>query len=208
MVNSANERRVSAPSAPFVGLTLQGEFDQPIDEFRQGDSTCFPKHRVHADRGEPGQGIDLVQVHAIASTFDEEIDARHSGKIERLERGNRQFLKVSKQLLVEPGGNDQLGSIVDVLGVEIVELPGGLYFTGDRDDRIVVSENGELDFGFTKDGKPSLLPMWSATPWGSRLNSFRNTWSHGSCGKPAWVRMVFVTALSIETAEPSTPEPT
>ena len=34
MDNPANERRILSSGAPFVGLPLQREFDQSIDEFR------------------------------------------------------------------------------------------------------------------------------------------------------------------------------
>src|SRR3990172_7212463 len=61
------------------GGSLQGERDQTIDECVDGDSTCLPEFRVHADGSEAGNGIDLVHTQLAVRACQKEIDASNGG---------------------------------------------------------------------------------------------------------------------------------
>ncbi len=43
----------------------------------------LPQLRIHADRGEPGDGVELVDVEGAGAALEEEVDARHAAALER-----------------------------------------------------------------------------------------------------------------------------
>ena len=56
-----------------------------------GSAAGRPHLRVHADRREAGDGVQLVDVqHRRLSPRQQEVDARHAGAVDRLERRDRQ----------------------------------------------------------------------------------------------------------------------
>ena len=60
---------------------------------RKGMPAGFPEFRVHADRGEAGDGVDLVEEEFSAGAFlEEEVDAGHAAQFERAKGLDREFL--------------------------------------------------------------------------------------------------------------------
>src|SRR5262245_56177138 len=53
------------------GVALEPERDEAREEIRVGEPARLPELRVHADRGEAGDGVDLVQQHAARAALDE-----------------------------------------------------------------------------------------------------------------------------------------
>src|SRR5271167_2908106 len=69
-------RLVAVGGSGFVGVALQGELDEPRDQVPVTHSGCLPQLGVHADAGEAGQRVHLVDVYAaLAVWLHEEIDA-------------------------------------------------------------------------------------------------------------------------------------
>src|SRR6187401_2136301 len=59
----------------LVGVTLDGERDEAIDQRGIRETACGPHLRVHADRREAGNGVYHVEVERAAVAREEEIDA-------------------------------------------------------------------------------------------------------------------------------------
>src|SRR5579863_3872711 len=68
-----------------LAMVLERQLDQPVDQLRQSHSTRFPHLRVHADRGEPGNRVDLVDENLTQVRPREKIHPRHPAQSQRLE---------------------------------------------------------------------------------------------------------------------------
>ena len=66
-------------------VPLDRKLDQPRDQVPVTDPRCLPEHRIHADRRESRNRIDLVEVDDSRSPVEQEVGARHPGQIERSE---------------------------------------------------------------------------------------------------------------------------
>ena len=114
-------------------MAFDGEVQEPVQEFRERHAAGFPQLRVHADLGEAGDGVDLVdqQVGLFlrrGGRAKKKVDARHPFHLQHFAHPARQ---VARPLLFGGGqrrGDQQLGAIgIEVLGgvaVEFVCLPG------------------------------------------------------------------------------------
>ena len=67
-------------------MPFDRERDQSVDERRVIDAAGRPHLRVHADRGEPGDGVHFVDEDLVVGARDEEVDARHACAVDRPER--------------------------------------------------------------------------------------------------------------------------
>src|SRR5215211_2925406 len=124
--------------------TLQRQADQAIHQLVQRHAAPLPETRVHADRCEPGDGIHLVDIDLVAAPVHEEIDPRHAGQIEGAKCGNGHLLDLGHRAPVDRRRNQQLGVVIDVLGVVVVELVAGNDLADDRGNRLVVAEHRDL----------------------------------------------------------------
>jgi len=66
----------AAGSAAF-----DGQVDEAADQFLDGHARGFPHLGIHGDRGEAGDGVDLVDVEIAVIFVEEEIHARHAGQL-------------------------------------------------------------------------------------------------------------------------------
>src|SRR5713226_1762114 len=66
------------PRRLFQSVPLQRELDQPVDQLRKWQPAMFPHFRIHADRREAWNCIDLVDVDAAGRFFQQKVHARHS----------------------------------------------------------------------------------------------------------------------------------
>src|SRR5215217_3860287 len=123
---------------------LQRQSDQAVHQLVQRHAAPLPETRVHADGGEAGDGIHLIDVDMVAVAVHEEIAARHAGQIERARRGDRYFLYLGQRAPVDWRRDKKLRVFVDVLGVVVVELIAGNDLADDRGDRLVVAEHRNL----------------------------------------------------------------
>ena len=80
---SRSERARAQPL--LVGVALERERDQPIDQRRIGHAARLPHLRVHADGGEAGDGVDLV--HAAARRWSATAGSRRAPCRRRRWRG-------------------------------------------------------------------------------------------------------------------------
>src|SRR5712691_6318167 len=69
---------------------LEPQLDQPLDQARVLDLCRLPQLRVHRDRGEAGDGVDLVDEEAVGAALEEEIDACEARGADRPERRDGQ----------------------------------------------------------------------------------------------------------------------
>src|SRR5690606_35539682 len=90
----------------------------------------FPQPRVHGDRGESGQRIDLIEHRALLR--QEEVDACEPRALGDLEREPRGIAYGCELLVGHSGGQLQLDAgRPEVLRLEVVELPPGEHDLAD-----------------------------------------------------------------------------
>src|SRR5262245_42105875 len=128
-------------------MALKGQFDQTIDQVAILDPAHLPELRIHADRSEARQGINLIENDSRCRAFQEEIDSRQSRPVYRLKSPYRQLLNLARQIRRQFRRNHQSSTaVIDVLGLVIVEL-GSLSDDLSRQTghRFVVTEHADLD---------------------------------------------------------------
>src|SRR5256885_5390803 len=83
----------------LLGVAFDRKRDEAIEQLRIGDAACGPHLRVHADRGEAGDGVQLVEVQRSGAVVGKKkVDARHARAVERFECRHREqsyFLRES-----------------------------------------------------------------------------------------------------------------
>src|SRR5260221_4732824 len=119
-------RRTYLLSRESGGLLLRVPFerklDESVDQLRHGQPAVLPHLRVHADGGESGNGIDLVDVEAAGRRFEQEVDARHTAALHGEIAFHRQSTEIVGLLGRDAGGQLDLGLVQQVLVFVIVEL--------------------------------------------------------------------------------------
>ena len=128
-----------------VVVSLEGQLDQTIEELRVRESRRFPEFRVHRDARETGQAVQLVHVDLVGLLVDEEVDARHALCVEGLVGELGRFPDRFREIGIERCGDDQLGRIVSIFGVVVVERLGRANLADDAGFRMVVAEDRDLD---------------------------------------------------------------
>src|SRR6185369_10706950 len=108
----------------LIRVTLEAEIDETADQFRVGQTSRGPEFGVHADGGESGHGIDLVQINFAVLGVHEEVHASEARTINRFEGSDGQLANLPGLRFAELGGNEQLGAFVEVLGVVVVKFLG------------------------------------------------------------------------------------
>ena len=58
-----------------LGVAFQCQLDEAVDEFAVADAAGLPQFGVHADGGEAGKGVDLVEVEALGAALESAVDA-------------------------------------------------------------------------------------------------------------------------------------
>src|SRR5215469_2607881 len=69
--------------ARFLVVHFESQIDQFADQFAEGNSARFPQFWIHADRGEAGDGVRLVQIQLTPFFFEKEVDTSHTGELQR-----------------------------------------------------------------------------------------------------------------------------
>ena len=122
LIRSASDRARRVATTPFV--SFEGESDQLVDQLAVVQTRRRPQHRVHGDRREPRDGVDLVD-QQVAVAGQEQVDAGHALGTQRpvdLEgEGPGRFAGGVGQF----GGDDRAGDAGGVLVVEVVEVGAG-----------------------------------------------------------------------------------
>ena len=85
-------------SSAAAVVALEGEAHQLVDELGVGEAAGLPQLRVHRDRGEAGDGVDLVDQHAAPVGLVEEVDAGHAVAPQRREGGDGESLQLGDDL--------------------------------------------------------------------------------------------------------------
>ena len=110
-----------------------------------GSAARLPELRVHRDRGEAGQRVDLVDEDAVRAALEEEVHARHPGDAAEAEDRDRQALRLLRDGRRHGRRDEQLRLVVAVLVVVVVELVAGDDLARDGRARLVVAEHRALD---------------------------------------------------------------
>src|ERR1017187_3041429 len=71
------------PGRPLLLVTLQRQGDQPVKQRGKAHAAMLPHLRIHADRGEAGDGIDLVDIQLSGGGFEQKIDPAHAFALHR-----------------------------------------------------------------------------------------------------------------------------
>src|SRR5262249_12090944 len=112
-------------------------------EIAVGEPRGFPQPRVRAGGREAGDGVDLVQDHAIA--VDEEVHARHARGVDGAERGHGGFAHARGERGADPRGYYDARLALDVLRRVVVPFGVVADFTRQRRLGRVVTEDTDLD---------------------------------------------------------------
>src|SRR5262245_16940909 len=128
-------------------MALKRQIDQTVDQLAVTDPAYFPQFRIHTDRCESGQCVDLVDDQSVRRAFEEEIDSRQPRSVNRLKGSNGESLNLSGHLSAEFGRYDQTRAVVvDVFRPVIVKLSGLRDdLSGQASYRLVVAEHADLD---------------------------------------------------------------
>src|SRR5215831_115021 len=125
---SAGPRKERTSASAFrlelraAGVALQREPDELVDQLGIRQPGRLPQLRIHRDRREAGNRVELVHEEPPSTLLEEEVDARHAVDPERAicvdgDPANGFGVDVG-----EWRGHEQLGCTVDVLVVEVVEV--------------------------------------------------------------------------------------
>src|SRR3990172_7457622 len=120
-------------------MSLEGERDQAIEQSRKGQPTRLPQLCVHANRGETRNRVDLIEIQDAAVAGEEKIDARHARAVDGFKRGEGQRSYLGRLRVGQRCRNQEPRSLVDVLGLEIVELTRRDDLARDRGLALVLS---------------------------------------------------------------------
>src|SRR5215510_1935726 len=107
-------------SAPAVAGALESELEQALDERVVVQPGGLPEPGVGAGRGEPGNGVDLVDEGAVA--LEEEIDPGHPGAVDGPEGSHGQLSQSGRDLGRHRSGDGDAGLPLRVLGRVVVPL--------------------------------------------------------------------------------------
>src|SRR5438552_14581506 len=128
----------------FAIVAFYGQLDQAVDQLRVGNARGLPHLRVHGDRGEAGDRVDLVH-HDLLRFHQEEVDPGHARAVDGPERHDRGALDLPGHRRREVGRHLECGALVQILRPVVVELRVGDDFSWDRGDGVVVAEHSALD---------------------------------------------------------------
>src|SRR5438067_1824336 len=120
-------------------MPLEGQLDEPVDQLRVRDPGRFPQLRIHRDRREPGDRVDLVQHDIVA--LEEEVHARHPRATDRAERLDRVLADLLRDRLGDRRRDEQLAPLDQVLRFVVVELVRGDHLADHGRFGLVVPED-------------------------------------------------------------------
>src|SRR5262249_39955704 len=104
-------------------MAFKRQLDQTVDQLAVTDPAHLPQFRIHTDRSESGQRVDLIDDQFVRRAFEEEIDSRQARSINRLEGANGESLNLGGHLRAKLSRYDQPRAvIVDVFRLIIVKL--------------------------------------------------------------------------------------
>src|SRR6266850_3481017 len=127
-------------------MTFDSKPNQAINQFRIGNTASFPQFRIHADRGESRHRVNLVYDHAIRLALNEEVNARQSRAVDRLERAYGVALKARDYLLRQLCRHLSPRGVVDILVLIIVEFVARDYLARKAGHRMLVAEDAHFYF--------------------------------------------------------------
>src|SRR5258706_13020271 len=125
-------------------MTLERELDEAVDEARVVEPRGLPHLRVAARAREPGDGVDLVHVDAVVA-FEEEIDARHAGGVDRAEGLDGERLKAGDELGRDWRRNHETRPPFHVLRLVVIPVRRIDDLARERGFGLVVAEHADLD---------------------------------------------------------------
>src|SRR5581483_10478778 len=66
------------PRGPPRSVPLERQLDQPVDQLTERQPAMLPHFRIHADRSEAGNGVDLVDIELPCGIFKKKVHACHA----------------------------------------------------------------------------------------------------------------------------------
>ena len=138
----------------LLAMARDRERDEPFDERLIVDAARGPQLRVHADRREAGQGVDLVEIE-LTGRFGSAGNRRGRGRCRRSPgtRGSPDARPRPACGASSTAGISSREPLVDVLRFVVVELPRRHDLAGDRGLRVVVADHGALDLARVRHGQ-------------------------------------------------------
>jgi len=91
-------------------VPLKAQIDEAADELAVWDARVFAQLGVHADIGEAGQGVDLIEYH-IPCLCVKEVQPRKAAEPQFPECFNRIALQAFERLFGDGGGDDDDGIV-------------------------------------------------------------------------------------------------
>ena len=113
-------------------MAFDRQLDQPVQQRRIGQTTDGPQPRVHRDRGEPRDRVDLIHDEPAITFVVEAVHARHAVAPARGERAERYLSHFGGCGLGQLSWGDELrGTVLVLVGVG-VKLGAGHDLAGER----------------------------------------------------------------------------
>src|SRR5436853_5747405 len=128
-------------------VPLERERDEPVEQLRVVDPGRLEELRIHARRGEAGNGVQLVD-DDLTVLANEEVDPRHALALSGDERVDRALLHKLDRLLRQLRRDDEIHAALVVLGRVVVPVVlERVDATRQRRDRwrLPVAEHAALD---------------------------------------------------------------
>src|ERR1700722_16155264 len=125
--------------------TLNRQFYQPADELAVADTAGLPELRVHADLGEAGDCVDLVDIE-FSLLGKEEVHAAHTFAVQGLESPDRHLLHALHRGRIQLRWYLETGPLgVQVFRLVGIELVGRDDLAGDGGLRRLITQHRTLD---------------------------------------------------------------
>src|SRR5688500_678886 len=94
----------------LLAMALDGELEKSIDQIGIGEAARFPHLRIHADGGEAGQRVHLVDEQLAGRARHQEVDAREPGAVDGAEGLDGHAPDVGRLLVRERSRDERLRS--------------------------------------------------------------------------------------------------
>jgi hypothetical protein len=122
-------------------MSLESNLDESIDERRQRYSREVPESWIHRNIGKPRKRIDLVDVESLA-VFEEEVDPSESSSADALKGADSETSDRVGHVFREHGWGDELGAVVYIFILIVIEGVGWNDFADLRSLEVLVAQDG------------------------------------------------------------------
>ena len=126
-------------------MPCERELNQAVEQSRVGQAAGLPQLGIHADGGEAGDGIDLVDENFSTGAIQQKIHPRHSFALAGAEGSYRQLLQAAHLGRRKFGRHAEAGGVFQVLGGVVVEVAGRQHLARQRGAGLLVAEDRDFE---------------------------------------------------------------